>query len=238
VTDTDIELIRGVYDGAVAWGDAQFGRLMAGLAADGLLDHTVVVLMADHGEQLGEEGLFQHCCGLGDAETHVPLMIRMPDGQGGGQRIQAEVGLIDLLPTLVELAGGMSPAGIYGKSLVPALEGKPFDGHEIIFTQGNDRMRSVSARSLQGRLTYTGISVTSPLLPELIASASLSGPGFVWNEEQPEAPALSPEAQAQLRDATVQWLKQLAPSPKNQPVPMPANLKNELRKHGYWEVEP
>ena len=76
-TPQDLTYIRGVYDGAVSYADAMFGRLLAGLEQRGVLDNAIIVLMSDHGEQLGERGIFGHCCGLGDEETHTVLMVRM-----------------------------------------------------------------------------------------------------------------------------------------------------------------
>jgi arylsulfatase A-like enzyme len=231
LTQADVDLIRGVYDGAVAYADAQFGVLMSGLDDLGLLDRAIVVIFADHGEQLGEEGLFTHCCGLSDAETHVPLIVRLPGGKGGGKRIAGLTGLIDVMPTLVELAGGVIPSGVEGTSLVPALHGEAFAGRDAVFSMGNNRFRSVAARSAKGRLVYTGIYATSPLLPELIDAAGLDGPGFVASE------GLDPAERARLRTAMSTWLRSLAPSPSIKQDDMPTALRDELRRHGYWDVK-
>lgn len=238
VGEEDIAVVRGTYDGATMWGDAQFGAFMAGLSDLGLLETTTIVMVADHGEQLGEYGLIQHCCGIHDEETHVPLMIRLPGGAGGGKRIVDPVGLIDVMPTLVTLAGGKVPAGVHGQSLVPLLRGEPFVPRTEVFTQGDDRMRSVSARSLHGRLTYTGVTSTSALLPELIESARIDGPAFTGVEGDGAGGAMDPTERLRLRDALVVWLRTLTASPKDRPDELPQGLRNELRKHGYFDVAP
>jgi arylsulfatase len=230
LAEADLALLRGSYDGAVAWADTWFGLLMAGLAQAGILDSAVVVVLSDHGEQLGEEGLFQHCCGLSDEETHVPLMVRLPGGAGGGRTLTAQVGLLDVAPTLVELAGGQPPAGVHGVSFAPALRGEPFAGRNVVFTQGDDHLRSVSARSPAGRLTYTGPPYTSPLLGELIAAARVDGPGFTASD------GLDTGAREQLRSAMVTWLASLAPAPRAAAADLSPALKAELRAHGYWDV--
>jgi hypothetical protein len=229
LADGDEAHVRAVYDGAVAFADVQFGLLMAGLQDAGVLDEAVVVLMSDHGEQLGEDGLFSHCCGLSDVETHVPLMVRMPGGAGGGRRVEGLVGLIDVAPTLLELAGVPAPAEIHGRSFAAALRGEPFEGRTAVFSQGDDRMRSVSARGRGARLTYTGITATSALLPDLVEVARLDGPGFRVEGDRAEA--------ERLRGEMVGWLRTLKPSPKEKATRLPSALRETLRAHGYWDAE-
>ena len=69
---------RDLYDGTVAYFDPQLGRLLDRIAGPGLLTTTLVVLVADHGENLGEHGLLYRHVGLIDTTTHVPLLIRWP----------------------------------------------------------------------------------------------------------------------------------------------------------------
>ncbi len=238
VEQADLDIVRGTYDGATMWGDAQFGAFMAGLHDLGLLDSTVIVMMSDHGEQLGEYGLVQHCCGIHDEETHVPLMVRLPGAMGGGRRVSDPVGLIDVMPTIVELAGGKIPSGTHGQSLVPALRGEPFTPRTEVYTQGDDRMRSVSARSLHGRMTYTGVPSTTALLPDLVEAARLDGPAFWAGEGEGAEGAIDAAERVRLRDALVVWLRSLTVSPKERPDELPASLRDELRKHGYFDVAP
>lgn len=232
IREADIALIRDVYDGAVSYADTMLGLFLAALQERGVLDEAVIVLLADHGEQLGENGLFGHCCEANDEETHVPLLVRMPGGEGGGRRVAGYVELVDVMPTLLELAGASLPARIHGRSFAPALRGEPFSGRGYAYTEGTEMMRLVSMRGAEGRLTYTGLSPSSPLLGDIVEAARLDGPGFVASE------GLSMETRARMRTDLVAWLRQLAPPPQNQgnSGEMPDALKKSLREHGYWDV--
>jgi arylsulfatase len=94
-----------LYDGEVAYLDRQLGRLLDGIASRGLLDTTLVVLVADHGENLGEHGLLYRHIGLFDTTTHVPLLVRWPGPRRPGRRFDGLVQSIDLFPTLLAAAG-------------------------------------------------------------------------------------------------------------------------------------
>ncbi len=96
---------RDLYDGEVAYLDRQVGRLLGFLESRGLLENTVIALVADHGESLGEHDVLYRHVGLHDTTTHVPLMIRWPGREKEGRRIEGLVQTIDLFPTLMKTAG-------------------------------------------------------------------------------------------------------------------------------------
>jgi arylsulfatase A-like enzyme len=96
---------RDLYDGEVAYMDHQVGRLLDGMASRGLLATTVVALVADHGENLGEHGLLYRHVGLFETTTHVPLLVRWPGPPRPGRRFDGLVQTIDLFPTLLAAAG-------------------------------------------------------------------------------------------------------------------------------------
>jgi arylsulfatase A-like enzyme len=231
VGPADEDLIRDVYDGAVAYTDAWFGVFMARLQERDLLDDTVIVVLADHGDVLGEGGLFHRCCTLGDEVSHVPLLVRLPGGEGGGKRVDAVVELVDVLPTVLTLVGAEPPAGIRGTSLAPALRGEPFAGHPFAMTQGGLGFRMLSARSAAGRLTYTGIQATDPLLADMLATAQLDGPAFEATEG---IPAADLETQ---RTAMVTWFRSLRQPKSDSAVETPPELKEQLKARGYWDAK-
>ena len=113
------ELRRG-YFGAVSFMDQQFGRLMTELDRLKLRENTIVVFVSDHGYLIGEHEMHKKSK-LWEEAIHVPLMISVP-GQKGGTRSDQFVELIDLYPTLSELAGLPADPGCQGLSLTGLLK--------------------------------------------------------------------------------------------------------------------
>ncbi|MBN1337142.1 MAG: sulfatase-like hydrolase/transferase [Deltaproteobacteria bacterium] len=111
------------YAAEVAWTDQQLGVLLQAL--EGRLDRTWIVIMGDHGEGLGAHGEALHGVLLYNATTHVPLVIRPPGGLPEARSVEDPVSLVDVLPTVLSLAGVPIPAGLDGHDLVPAMEGVP-----------------------------------------------------------------------------------------------------------------
>jgi arylsulfatase A-like enzyme/Tfp pilus assembly protein PilF len=115
---------RAPYDGAIAYVDAQVGRLVSALETAGSLDHTIVCVVADHGEGLGEHGEAEHGFFLYDSTLHVPWILRLPEHQHAGTVVAEQVRGVDVLPTLAALAGAAPPSGIDGESVAPLIEGR------------------------------------------------------------------------------------------------------------------
>lgn len=119
----DVRAVTTRYDGLVRQTDKNVGVLLRWARAKGLLENTVVILAADHGQALGEHRLPGHG-GLWESILHVPLVIW--DGRSPAPRtVRERVGLVDIAPTLLELAGLQVPATQQGRSLAPALRGEP-----------------------------------------------------------------------------------------------------------------
>jgi arylsulfatase A-like enzyme/Tfp pilus assembly protein PilF len=112
-----------LYQGEIAYVDEQIGRLRRELEGLGLLEGTVVVLTSDHGESLGEHGEPTHGVFLYQATLRIPLIIVAPKRWPGGRRVAGLASLIDVPPTLLELAGLRVPDDLDGRSLAPAVEG-------------------------------------------------------------------------------------------------------------------
>lgn len=115
--------IRDPYDGEIAYADEVVGRLIATLKQRGDYERAIIVLLADHGEGLGDHGEMEHGIFLYSETTKVPLVVKLPGGREAGRRVAQPVQHIDLLPTLLEEIGAPVPAVLEGRSLVPALGG-------------------------------------------------------------------------------------------------------------------
>jgi len=127
LTDRDWELLRGLYRGELAYVDAQLAAVREALEAAGEWTETVVVVVGDHGENIGEYGFFGHQYNLHETLLHVPLVIAGGPFQEGGQR-EAYVQLLDLVPTLLETTGVSAPAlamQAQGRSIHPESSAPP-----------------------------------------------------------------------------------------------------------------
>ena len=120
LTEDAVRQIRRGYFGAVSFMDQQFGRLMAELDRLKLRDNTIVVFVSDHGYLLGEHRMWKKSR-LWEEAIHTPLIISAP-GKARGVRCEHVVELVDLYPTLTELAGLPPEPGAQGQSLMPLLE--------------------------------------------------------------------------------------------------------------------
>ena len=112
----------GAYDAEIAWTDSLVGRLLDGLAADGRLDHTVVVVVGDHGESLGEHKEQLHGFFVYDATVRIPLIVAGPGIPA--RTVRDPVRIVDVMPTVLEALGTPPPAAVQGESLLPLARGE------------------------------------------------------------------------------------------------------------------
>jgi choline-sulfatase len=106
------------YNGEIAYADAAVGKLLGALRTRGVYEGSVIAVMADHGEAFGEHGERGHGIFLYDETLHVPLVMKLPTGKLAGARVQGQVQLVDVAPTLLRLAGLPLPAAVQGRSLL------------------------------------------------------------------------------------------------------------------------
>jgi arylsulfatase A-like enzyme/tetratricopeptide (TPR) repeat protein len=111
----------GLYDGEIAFTDAQVGRVLDWLEKRGLAESTIVVVVGDHGESLGEHGESEHGYYIYDATVKVPLIIRVPGSGVEGLRVAQQVRTVDVLPTVLGLVGVEAPTTVHGESVVPLM---------------------------------------------------------------------------------------------------------------------
>lgn len=114
LSETELEDLQGLYDGALYHLDRQIGRLDEALRRLGLADDTILVVTSDHGESFGEHGLLDHQYGLYEHLIAVPLILRLPAGQFAGREISSLVQLTDVMPSVAEWIGVPVPAAAAG----------------------------------------------------------------------------------------------------------------------------
>jgi len=113
---------KNLYDGEVAYTDQQLGRFLDAVGKKSPVDKTLIVVLADHGESLGDHGEFNHGVFLYDSTLRIPLLISGP-GVPSGVRVSQQARTIDVMPTILELLGGKPPAICQGVSLIPGFSG-------------------------------------------------------------------------------------------------------------------
>lgn len=117
--------LRKLYDLEVRYTDEQFGRLMDTLTRLDLVEKTMVVFTSDHGEEFWEHENVGHGHTLYDELTRVPLIVKPPGAPPPVPRVETQVRLIDVSPTILDYLGLPPPAEGQGDSLRPLMEGVP-----------------------------------------------------------------------------------------------------------------
>jgi arylsulfatase A-like enzyme/Flp pilus assembly protein TadD len=125
----------GLYDGEIAFTDAQVGRVLDWLDERGLNENTVVVVVGDHGESLGDHGEKEHGYYIYDATVRVPLIVKVPGAALEGVRVPAPVRTVDVLPTVLDLVGIEVTGPIHGESLVPMMLDPAREGPEYAYSE-------------------------------------------------------------------------------------------------------
>lgn len=124
------DAITALYDGEVINADLAVRELMDGLEERGILDNAVLLLVADHGEALGENGWFGHGATLWETVIHTP-MVYVDFRKPRHRIVDATVGTVDLMATLLDLVG-LDAGPNQGRSLMPAIKGGELDAAEYV----------------------------------------------------------------------------------------------------------
>jgi choline-sulfatase len=119
INDNDKAYLEALHDGEISQSDAVFATFISDLKAAKLYDRSVVIVVSDHGDEFGEHGRFGHGHSVYQELTHVPLMIRAPGRMPKGRLVHADVEIMDLYTTILDLVGGSAGKNIQGTSLIP-----------------------------------------------------------------------------------------------------------------------
>lgn len=241
----DRNRLRALYDGEVTYHDRHFGRFLDRLGELNMLDDTLIIATADHGEEFFEHDSVGHGHSLYEELLHVPLVMRMPGLVPGGERSGQVVALTDVTPTALDAAGINIPDSVEGRSLVPDLRGRPAPlisaGFASKWDTGNNRETSWSARVGDWKLRMRG-----PAVSYLYNLAEDPGEQRDFDEENPLALRAARIALGQFLGAPNKrnWLASAVGgvsvgsggAPAEEEAEMTPELCQQLRALGYMDA--
>jgi arylsulfatase A-like enzyme/tetratricopeptide (TPR) repeat protein len=123
------------YDTAVVTIDEVVGRLVQYLKSHQLYDQAAIVLVASHGEGLGDHGENAHGLLTYDEALRIPLIVKPPAGERAGRRVKIAVQQVDLVPTILNLAKAPLPGNLRGRSLTPLLDRDGIIANQLIYSE-------------------------------------------------------------------------------------------------------
>lgn len=225
---SDLAYAEALYDGEIAYVDAWFGRLMADLERLGIAESTVVAVVSDHGEEFAEHGSLLHEK-LYATVTRVPMLVRAP-GAVSGRKVERAVALVDLAPTLLELAGLSVPERMEGRSLLRDLLPAP------------DRASAAPSRPVVSESPFFGLQrgLFDDQFHLLVSLQSGRAELYRYREDRDEQRDLArnePEALRRLAVALRRWsagrpAERLIEGGK---VALPPEVEESLRSLGYLQ---
>lgn len=225
----DRSYIEALYDGEIRYVDTQIERLLAKLEETVGLDECVIALVSDHGEEFDDHGSMEgHGWTLYDEVIHIPMLLRLPGRARAGEVIDPPVGLVDVAPTLLELANIAIPDRFTGTSLLAADRGQP-----IAFSESHRfNIRKRAARAANHKLIHTEDTGMNAAGVPIRAGYELFDLGHDPGERQNIYQETSPIGIA-LRD----WIARQGKAPADGAAPISAELTPEqielLRSLGY-----
>jgi arylsulfatase A-like enzyme len=239
-TEADREQIANLYRAGVTQADAMIGRVLEELERSGELEETLVIVTSDHGEELGDHGLWEHNF-MYQTNLRVPLVLTLPRALPQGLRIDALVESIDILPSVCSLLGlelpqdeGAAERGfVDGHDLLPLIRGELEALREYSFSE-NGRYLSVQDRN--HKLVVEAKDLGAESWSELLEKAT-STPELYHLAADPleldNAALRDPEAAQRLYLALKEWDERM-PIPRHEVVPSHRDHEADLlRELGY-----
>jgi iduronate 2-sulfatase len=167
------------YAACVSYIDAQLGLVLDALQETGIRDHTIIVVWGDHGWHLGEMGVWGKATNY-EIGTRVPLIVWTPDMKSRGKGTESIVELLDLYPTLCELAGLPIPAHCQGQSFRKILDDPQYQGKNVAVSQfPTPALREWAANPLSPAMRQTFFG---PLI-EQVERRIMAQAGAAWDRE-------------------------------------------------------
>ena len=150
--EEDIDYVLSQYDGEIAYVDSEIGKLLQFMEDHGLTENLLTILVADHGENLKQCGSYLGHAGLYDVVTRVPLIIAYPGRIPEGSAIDRIVQHTDVAATIYDLLGLEAPPTVFGKSLLPLIDGDVDELYREIVLLENSQEKAYGLRTERWKL--------------------------------------------------------------------------------------
>ena len=217
------------YAGEIAYVDACIGKVMDKLRALGLYDNTLVVVVGDHGEGLGDHGETEHGFFIYQNTLHVPLIVRLPNGGLRGGRIDENVSLIDVMPTVLGLLGRPIPEQVEGVDLSGDVAGSRGRIDRGCSTASRCRRNSTAATPCTACWTVPG-STCSPDKPELYDLGRDGGEKVNLVDKEPQ---IARRLRGRLEERRRRWHRRGTARKQAAGVPLGQDTLRQLESLGY-----
>lgn len=213
------------YDGEIAYVDNEIGRVLRALTELGALDSTLVVVVGDHGEGLGDHREPTHKNLVYQSTLHVPLIVK-PPGRPTPRVVEEPVSLVDLMPTVLDFAGVSIPSGLQGVSLRGAIRGEAPPRRALYFESLAGAL-SFGWAPLHGlrRGPYKYVEAPKPELYDLAADPS-EGSNLSGTHAE-----VAGDLRLELREVSEAWER--LPGGESAAAPMDAETRDRLASLGY-----
>jgi len=213
------------YAGEIAYLDGWIGQVVDRLRALDAYEDTLLIIMGDHGESLGEHGEASHGFFVYQSTEHVPLVIRAPHGVKA-RRLEGRVSLVDLMPTILDLAGLKTPERVQGTSLRAGLEGRPArEAARPLYCESLEATQ-FDCSALHGIVSGSWKYIRAPRQELYDLSNDPSETRNVFDKEQPTA--------QRLRDRLEELLPEFeAAAPQQAPASADPDAVRRLQSLGY-----
>jgi choline-sulfatase len=134
--------LEALYDSEISYHDVHFASILQGLEKRGLAGDTMIVLVADHGEEFWDHGSVGHGHSVYEELLRIPMVIHVPSLTTAPVKITSSSGLVDVLPTVIEAMGQKVPESMSGRSLMPELRGDSLDAPRVTVSGFMDGWRT------------------------------------------------------------------------------------------------
>jgi arylsulfatase A-like enzyme len=141
--------LEALYDSEISYHDLHFRTILAALDKRGLSRDTMIVVVADHGEEFWDHGSVGHGHSVYEELLRIPMVIRVPGVTLKPARVESSSGLVDIVPTVFEALGQSLPEGLSGRSLMPELRAHYADAPPVAVAGFMDGWRTVVVSDLK-----------------------------------------------------------------------------------------